>query len=410
MSISSLYDTAKQYADKIMLEQPSFFSGSGGSLCLILTESQEIIFGITSIRISDGRIITVPSEYSAIASMVVENKKKAVQMVILSFYDYSVCQPNAYCLNLLMRAGAENADCQIAVSPEESVSASSILADLAASAENSEAESVPTEFLDGFDFGGENPFDDFVPEPEEVFQPDEQQEDNDSPVQQMQQTAPSGMEGQQINNNPPPQPYGQPFPQQPYMQPFPQQPYMQPQYPQQPYMQPNMNGMDYQQPFPQQPYIPQYPQQPYMQPNMNGMDYQQPYMQQPFPQQPYMPQYPYMQQTFPQQPQGSVYMDNAASYQGGQQGSVQSPVQNSVQGSQYIPENNNSANSMDMSDMEQSIMAKKLASLINDSSRASGAGSQMKNPQQSNEMTKEEMLKRAMQDKKAAKGGFFGKR
>ena len=376
MSISSLYDKAKQYADKIMLEQPSFFSGSGGSLCLILTENQEIVFGITSIRISDGRIITVPSEYNAIASMVVENKKKAVQMVILSFYDYSVCQPNAYCFNLLLRAGAGNADCQIAISPEESVSASDMKENLAVSAENSDNKDVPSEFLAGFDFGEDNPFDSFIPDEESQLNI------------QAQRTVPANMSEQ-----PAPQqnPYMQPDMSKDYQQPFPQQPYMQPQYPHQnPYIQPANMGMEYQQPFPQQPYMqPQYSQNPYVPP------YVVPYPQQAYPQQ--FPQQPYVQ------PQQSIHIDNTAPY----------PVnpQNSIHNSQHIPENNASdANSDIYTDSEQSIMAKKLANLINDSSMASEADNQLQNTQRSNEISKEEMLRRANQDKKAAKGGFFGKR
>ena len=376
MSISSLYDKAKQYADKIMLEQPSFFSGSGGSLCLILTENQEIVFGITSIRISDGRIITVPSEYNAIASMVVENKKKAVQMVILSFYDYSVCQPNAYCFNLLLRAGAGNADCQIAISPEESVSASDMKENLAVSAENSDNKDVPSEFLAGFDFGEDNPFDSFIPDEESQLNI------------QAQRTVPANMSEQ-----PAPQqnPYMQPDMSKDYQQPFPQQPYVQPQYPHQnPYIQPANMGMEYQQPFPQQPYMqPQYSQNPYVPP------YVVPYPQQAYPQQ--FPQQPYVQ------PQQSIHIDNTAPY----------PVnpQNSIHNSQHIPENNASdANSDIYTDSEQSIMAKKLANLINDSSMASEADNQLQNTQRSNEISKEEMLRRANQDKKAAKGGFFGKR
>ncbi len=406
MSISSLYDKAKQYADKIMLEQPSFFSGSGGSLCLILTENQEIVFGITSIRISDGRIITVPSEYNAIASMVVENKKKAVQMVILSFYDYSVCQPNAYCFNLLLRAGAGNADCQIAISPEESVSASDMKENLAVSAENSDNKDVPSEFLAGFDFGEDNPFDSFIPDEESQLNI------------QAQRTVPANMSEQ-----PAPQqnPYMQPDMSKDYQQPFPQQPYVQPQYPHQnPYIQPANMGMEYQQPFPQQPYMqPQYPHQnPYIQPANMGMEYQQPFPQQPYmqpqySQNPYVPPYvvPYPQQAYPQQfpqqpyvqPQQSIHIDNTAPY----------PVnpQNSIHNSQHIPENNASdANSDIYTDSEQSIMAKKLANLINDSSMASEADNQLQNTQRSNEISKEEMLRRANQDKKAAKGGFFGKR
>ncbi|MDE5937274.1 MAG: hypothetical protein K2G83_07705, partial [Ruminococcus sp.] len=147
--------------------------------------------------------------------------------------------------------------------------------------------------------------------------------------------------------------------------------YMYPQYPQQAYPQPNMN-MDYQQPFPQQPYIyPQYPQQPYM------------------------------------QPQQSIHIDNIAPYQT----NPQNPSQNSVHNSQHIPESTVSDVNLDVhTDSEQSIMAKKLANLINDSSMASGVDNQPQNTQRSSEISKEEMIKRANQEKKAAKGGFFGKR
>lgn len=347
MSISSLYDTAKQYADKIMLEQPSFFSGSGGSLTLIADENGEIMFGITSIRITDGRIITVPSEYSAIASMAIENKKKAVEMVTISFYDYSVTTPNAYCLNLLLRVSAENGSCQIAISTEESISAIELKEQFLAEQSQADEDDIPSEFMDGFDFGEGNPFD--------------ATEFDSEPVPEYNDPIPEPVP-QQIQN----QPYAQLNPQ---AAPFP--------YPNQPYAQPNPQ-------FPNQPYQPYgYPQQPY------GYPYGYPYPQQPY-------GYPYPQQPYmPQQPSQSVYLDNANPYNVNQQGSVQTSVQLSENG---VPKYNNEA--------EQNIMKKKLASLIGGDT---GVSEEKEEPVRE-QISKEEMLRRMNQEKKSAKGGFFGRK
>lgn len=370
MSISSLYDTAKQYADKIMLEQPSFFSGSGGSLTLIADENNDITFGITSIRITDGRIITVPSEYSAIASMAIENKKKAVEMVTISFYDYSVTTPNAYCLNLLLRAGAENGSCQIATSTEESISASELKEQFLAEQAQANEDDIPSEFMDGFDFGAGNPFDatEFDSEPavlnnEPADEPEMPEYSEPVPEPAVQPNQPYAQPNPQTN--PQAAPFPNPYPQQPYAQPnpqFPNQPYQPYGYPQQSYG------------YPQQPYGYPYPQQPY------GY---------PYPQQPYMPQQPQSQ------PAQSVYLDSANPYNGNPQGSVQTSVPLSENG---MPKYNN--------ETEQNIMKKKLASLIGADANAPEA----KEEPAPEPISKEEMLRRMNQEKKSAKGGFFGKK
>ncbi len=377
MSISSLYDTAKQYADKIMLEQPSFFSGSGGSLTLIANENDEIIFGITSIRITDGRIITVPSEYNAIASMVVENKKKAVEMVTISFYDYSVTIPSPYCLNLLLRAGAANSNCQIATSSYESISASELKEQFIAEQSETDDNDIPSEFMDGFDFGAGNPFDETNFDSEPIYESAEEKipEENET-----------------FNySEPVPEPeYQQPYPNQPYIQPNPQvAPFPNQPYPNQPYGQPAPYPN---QPYPQQPYgYPQqpygYPQQPYGYPQQ--MYGQQPYMQ---PNQPYG----YPQHMYGQQPNQSVYIDNANPYNVNQQGSVQNSVPLQETG---MPKYNN--------DAEQNIMQKKLASLIGNTANVTDKAEK---PAPEPEISKEEMLRRMNQEKKSAKGGFFGRK
>lgn len=378
MSISSLYDTAKQYADKIMLEQPSFFSGSGGSLTLIADEKNEIIFGITSIRITDGRIITVPSEYSAIASMVIENKKKAVEMVTVSFYDYGVTTPSPYCLNLLLRAGASNGDCQIATSPDESISASELKEQFIAEQSEADDNDIPSEFMDGFDFGAGNPFDEKNFDSEPLYNEPVDETVSENTV------IPDVAE----YSEPVPEPeYQQPYPGQPYVQPSPQPaPFPNQPYPNQPYGQPAPYPN---QPYPQQPYgYPQqpygYPQQPYGYPQQ--MYGQQPYMQ---PNQPYG----YPHQMYGQQPNQSVYIDSANPYNVNQQSSV--PLQETT----GMPKYNN--------DTEQNIMQKKLANLIG---KSTSIPDKTEEPAPEPEISKEEMLRRMNQEKKSAKGGFFGRK
>lgn len=375
MSISSLYDTAKQYAEKIMLEQPSFFSGSGGSLTLIADDKDEIIFGITSIRVTDGRIITVPSEYSAIASMVVEKKKNAVEMVTISFYDYSVTLPNAYCLNLLLRAGASNGGCNIAVSPDESITADELKEKIIAEQNETEENEIPAQFMDGFDFGGGNPFDEasFDSDPEPEPEPAGVEDDSDVNYYPETNAVPeSETDDQQTNPQPNPQ---QPFPAPPYG--YPQQPYG---YPQQPYG------------YPQQPYG--YPQQPYGYPP-------QPYG---YPPQPYgyPPQQMYGQQPAGQQSGQSVYLDSAAPYPVNPQTSVQTSAH--LSDSADTPRYNNEA--------EQNLMQKKLANLIGSSGAAPASPTPEPEPapEASKPETKEEMLRRINQEKKSAKSGFFGKK
>ncbi|MCI6561142.1 MAG: hypothetical protein MR434_07010, partial [Ruminococcus sp.] len=301
MSISELYAAAKSYAEKIMMEQPNFFSAAG-SVCLIRTENDDIISGVSGIRIFDSRIEIVPAELNAAAYLVAEKKKKAVQMIIISFHDYSVCMPSEKSLNILLRAGAENSDCLIAVSPDETRSLSAIKEEYVASGKDKQ--DIPEEFLSGFDFGGSD----------DSNEPEEAPAANAQPVQPEQ---PAAQPQQNYANTFPQQQYQQ----QAYMQQpaaFPQQQYMQQpagaeyqqQYIQQPvdpnYQQQMTGQAEYQQQYMQQPYQQQYMQQPYQQQYMQ-QPYQQQYMQQPYQQQ-YMQQ-PYQQQ-YMQQPyqQQSVYL------------------------------------------------------------------------------------------------------
>lgn len=122
MTINSLYETAKDYIKKIKTERPDYYSANS-CLTLILNGSQELFAGTTGVKISGDSVETVHSEFNAITLINSGQKTNAVQMITVSFSDYSVCKPSTSCVELLLSTDTTNSSCEIAVSPQESVSA-----------------------------------------------------------------------------------------------------------------------------------------------------------------------------------------------------------------------------------------------------------------------------------------------
>lgn len=331
MEISAFYNTAKKYMEMLKQAKPAFFSDDDSALCLVMTDSQEIISGVASVKITEGNVEAVHAEKNAIMSMVSDNKKKAVQLVTVLAKDLSISKPCAECLNMLIGLDTGNAKCNVVLSENEAVAVGSLISDDSSVSEelisgaNSSVSSdlgAPAEFVSGFDFDDNNPFlDSPKAEGEEV--PTLPQSPNIAPN----------------NFNPQPgyPPYNGGYPAQGFV---PQQGYPAQGFPQQGYPQ--------QQGFVQQPGYPQqgFPQQGY--PQQQGFVQQPGYPGQGFVQQGYPQQQAYpQQQGFARQgvmPNQSVYngaMPNAAvPYQSGinrstHAGSV--PVNSiSNQQSQYV--------------------------------------------------------------------------
>ena len=80
MELKQLYETAKEYADKIKQEKPNLVLGSGAYLCLIVTDSDKIVSGVTGVRVNEGAVETVPAEYHTVGSLKVEFGAKAKQL------------------------------------------------------------------------------------------------------------------------------------------------------------------------------------------------------------------------------------------------------------------------------------------------------------------------------------------
>lgn len=388
MEISAFYNTAKKYMEMLKQAKPGYFSDDDSALCLVMTDSQEIISGVASVKITEGNVEAVHAEKNAIMSMVCDNKKKAVQLVIVSAKDMSICKPCTECLNLLIGLDSGNAMCNVVTSENEAVAVGSLISDdssvseeLISGAKSSESSDLgaPAEFVSGFEFDDNNPF---------LDAPSQDGEDIPT-LPQSPNIAPN-------NFNPQPgyPPYNGGYPGQGLVQQpgFPQQGFPQQGYPGQGFVQqPGYPGQG----FPQQGY----PQQQgfVQQPGYPG----QGFVQQGYPQQQAFPQ----QQGYPQRgvmPNQSVYngaMPNAAApYQSGVNRSTHAgsvPVNSiSNQQSQYVSQTLGGGGG---------VFKNRLKQYMGDEPDASEAAQVSESVEKEPEMSVNDMKKLMKEQKKAAK-------
>lgn len=128
MEINELYNTARIYIDRIKKEKPFYFFEHDSSLCLIKTNTQ-IFCGTTCIKINNGKIETVSSDYNAVLLFIANSKEKAEQMLVVMADDYRLTVPFSESIQMLLKAGSCNGKCQIIMSESQSISAENFCAD-----------------------------------------------------------------------------------------------------------------------------------------------------------------------------------------------------------------------------------------------------------------------------------------
>lgn len=143
MEINELYNTARNYIEKIKKEKPFYFFEHDSSLCLIKTEKQ-IFCGTTCIKIDNGNVETVSSDYNAVLLFIANSKSKAEQMIVVMADDYRITVPFSESIQTLLRAGACNGKCQIIISESQSISCENFCA-------TSSAQENSLDFFSGFD-------------------------------------------------------------------------------------------------------------------------------------------------------------------------------------------------------------------------------------------------------------------
>lgn len=166
MANIELYNIAKIFIDKIKKEKPLYFFEHNTSLCLIKTNTQAIFSGTTCVKINNGNIETVCSDYNAVLDFIINGKAKAEQMVVVLAENYSIITPSLESIQMLIKADSENANCEIILSETETKAASNLYASFSDTNNSTdffsgfddvpaeENKTASSEFSDGFDFGG----------------------------------------------------------------------------------------------------------------------------------------------------------------------------------------------------------------------------------------------------------------
>lgn len=143
MEINELYNTARTYIEKIKKEKPFYFFEHDSSLCLIKT-SKQIFCGTTCIKIDNGNVETVSSDYNAVLLFIANSKEKAEQIIVVMADDYRITVPFSESIQALLKAGDENRKCQIIISESQSISCENFCA-------ASPSQDDSPDFFSGFD-------------------------------------------------------------------------------------------------------------------------------------------------------------------------------------------------------------------------------------------------------------------
>ena len=382
MEIGSLYNTAKNFAETLKQKRPEL-TQYDACLCLIIADTGDIFSGVSSVSINEGAVEDVSAAKIAVMSIITAKRVIAKQLIVISLDDYSYFRPDDEALGLLVNSSVDNSSCQIVLSPDEEVSAATLVPASEApdflSGYDEADFGAPAEFANGIDVDSSNPFNNETSNkdgaPNSLYEhPEEAQQQGASGFPNINQNQQQG--------------YPQPgYPQQGYPHGYPQG-YPQQGYPQQGYPQPG---------YPQQGY----PQQGYPQPGYP----QQGYPQQGYPQ-PGYPQQGYPQQGYPQQggfPQGM----NAAPYRQGYTG--QSVHGGNMRTSTYQQSQSVSV-TLTSKPGGESAFKKRLNSFLGDDDADSTPSAPTAAPSADIPgdagMSKEDMLKQAKDRKKIAKANL----
>ena len=428
MEAKEFYNLAVKLTEDIKNVEPQLVSGSDAELCVLVTaEKQAVYAGVTSVKVSDGKVMRSCPEYNAIMAMIPSGETLIEKLITVSFGSLEVSQPCEDCFQLLYRANQDNRKAQIFTAPDKVIQAAELFAPdesqanepipMAGSApeeapapapapeEGGFAASAPAEAppppamskapknplasaADFGDFGGGGDFGfeaaEPEPEPEEPAEPPAQSPANPENPFYAQQPA---------NPNAAPQTMGgMLYPQQ---QPYGYPPQQQPQYG---YAQQQPQQYGYAQQQPQYGYAQQ---GGYGQPQSMYMRQQSMYMNQPNqPQSMYMnqqnPQSMYMNQQNPQ----SMYMNQ----QNPQSMYVSQPAAHSQQVSAYQQSNYYSQTGTAPAKSDGSTFKNRLANFMDDGDDTSSSSAS-----QSNDA---DLMRQAQERKKAAKldAGFNRRR
>ena len=159
MEISSLYNTAKNFAETLKGKRPEL-AEYDACLCLIIADTGDIFSGVSTVAINEGAVEDVPAERIAVMSIITAKHVIAKQMIVISLDDYSYFKPEDQALSLLVNSSVDNSSCKVVLSPDEEQAAASLAPESAAPDFLSGYDELgaPADFASGIDVDSSNPF------------------------------------------------------------------------------------------------------------------------------------------------------------------------------------------------------------------------------------------------------------
>ncbi|MBR4320276.1 MAG: hypothetical protein IKP69_09570 [Oscillospiraceae bacterium] len=129
MEAKEFYNLAVKLTEDIKNVEPQLVSGSDAELCVLLTaEKQAVYAGVTSVKVSEGKVMRSCPEYNAVMAMIPSGETLIEKLITVSFSTLEVSQPCEDCFQLLYRANAENKNAEVFTAPDKIVTASELFA------------------------------------------------------------------------------------------------------------------------------------------------------------------------------------------------------------------------------------------------------------------------------------------
>ena len=129
MEAKEFYNLAVKLTEDIKNVEPQLVSGSDAELCVLVTaEKQAVYAGVTSVKVSDGKVMRSCPEYNAIMAMIPSGETLIEKLITVSFGSLEVSQPCEDCFQLLYRANQDNKKAQIFTAPDKVIQAAELFA------------------------------------------------------------------------------------------------------------------------------------------------------------------------------------------------------------------------------------------------------------------------------------------
>ncbi len=115
MEHSTLYNTAKELAEKVKRERPCY---SGLDAAIIISD-KGVFLGVTGVNAAEGKLVDVPADVAAFLNMRNAGGRTALGLAVVKLGDMSFITPSGEAQELMFRSNTENDGCLVCLGADE---------------------------------------------------------------------------------------------------------------------------------------------------------------------------------------------------------------------------------------------------------------------------------------------------